>query len=260
LDKISNITNDGTIDQFNTNFTAKDYATTLDDYIRFNLIKNSLKNLKELYNNQFYINQMLLSCSYHNQICSIDDFMPHFDYYYGLCWRFNMGKSVKGKDIPVQTSGQVGWKHGLQLELYKGNEKIQERFSMSRGFRLFIFNRSNQYPVGLDIGVDVATGRATSIGIKRSFLTQLPAPYSNCLPTDINQIDWSQNEVLQFMYDNFIRGQYYSSEGFWTYAGNWTWNWTVSYSQSICVKLCFQKYLFQTCGMKLTQLSINSVL
>jgi hypothetical protein len=73
----------------------------------------------------------------------------------------------------------------------------------------------------------------------------LPAPYSSCLPIDISQIDWSKNDVLQFMYDNFVQGQYYYNGGQWF---DWTWNWTVSYSQSICIKMCFQKYLFDQCG------------
>jgi hypothetical protein len=174
--------------------------------------------------------------------------MYHYDFYYGLCWRFNSGKALKGNDSRIRTSGQVGWKHGLQLELYTGNAHLQEKFAMARGFRVFVFNKSNQFPVGLDIGVDVGTGRTTNIGIKRTFTNRLSSPYSNCLSDDVTQIDWNQNEVLQFMYDNFVQDQSYLSGGFWRYAGNWTWNWTVSYSQSICVKLCFQKYLFQTCG------------
>jgi hypothetical protein len=207
-----------------------------------------LDNFHELYYNNFIIDQMLLSCRYQNDNCSIDDFTYQYDFYYGLCNRFNMGRGLKGNSSPILTTSQVGWKYGLQLELYAGNAKLQEKFAMIRGFRVLIFNRSNVYPIGQDTGIDVATGQATNIGIRRTFTNRLPAPYSNCLPTDITQIDWSQNSVLQFMHDNFVVGQYYTSTGFWLYAGDWRWNWTVSYSQSICVKLCFQQYLFATCG------------
>jgi hypothetical protein len=159
-----------------------------------------------------------------------------------------MGRNLHGNTTSIRTSGQVGSKYGLQLELYAGSAQQQEKFVMIRGFRLFVFNRTNVYPVPDDIGIDVSTGQATNIGITRTFTNHLPAPFTNCLPSDITQIDWTQNSILQFMYNNFVTGQYYWSTNMWPYAGNWTWNWTVSYSQSICVKLCFQNYLFQTCG------------
>jgi hypothetical protein len=174
--------------------------------------------------------------------------MFHYDFLYGLCWRFNSGKSLQGKDLPIRNAGLVGWRNGLQLELYAGHAELQDKFSMDRGFRFFVFNRSNVYPVAYDIGVDVATGQSTNIGIKRTIMSHLPAPFSDCLPTDTNKIDWNQNEILQFMYDNFVTGQYYWATNMWDYAGNWTWDWQVAYSQSICVKLCFQKSLFQACG------------
>jgi hypothetical protein len=102
-----------------------------------------------------------------------------------------MGRNLQGKQLPIRTSGEVGWMHGLQLELYVGIAEHQEKF--------------------------------------------------------VNEV---LNEVLKFMYDNFIIGQFYSSGNFWHHAGNRTWNWTVTYSQSKCVKLCYQKSLFQACGKK----------
>jgi hypothetical protein len=192
---------------------------------------------------------MLVSCLFaETENCSINDFMFTYDFSYGMCFRFNSGRDLFGNTTRIRTSGQVGWRYGLQLELYAGNDEIQERFAMVRGFRIFVFNRSNVYPIPDDIGIDVATGQCTNIGIKRTFYKHLPYPYSDCLSQDITQVNWSENEVLQFMYDNFVHGQYYNTANAWFYAGNWTWNWTVSYSQSMCVKLCFQKYLFQTCG------------
>jgi hypothetical protein len=143
---------------------------------------------------------------------------------YGLCWRFNSGKSLQGKSKPIRTSGQVGLMQGLQLELYAGHSQLQNKFSITRGFRFFVFNKSTVYPNAADIGINVATGHATYIGITRTFTNHLPAPYSNCLPVDPTKIEWNQNEVLQFMYDNFVQGQYYWSGDFWNSAGNWTWD------------------------------------
>jgi hypothetical protein len=245
---ISEIIDDRVTDQFMQNNSARDFATNLRRFLRFNLIRKNIQKLHRLYYDDFYLDQMLLSCAFQNEPCSIDDFMSHYDFIYGMCWRFNSGMNLKGKHVPIRTSGQVGLKHGLQMELYAGHAELQEKFSMIRGFKVFVFNKTNVYPIAADIGIDVSTGQATNIGIVRSFTNHLPAPFTNCLPTDIKRIDWGQNEILQFMYDNFVSGQFYTNYGFWRYAGNWTWNWTVEYSQSICVKLCFQKHLFPACG------------
>jgi hypothetical protein len=243
---ISSFANDGTIDELNENYTANDYVTAVNDYFRFNLIKKYLNNTFKLYYKDFLIDQLLLSCRFQGKKCTWRDFFYHYDFDYGLCYSFNMGKDIYGNDTKIRTSGQVGWRNGLQLELYTGHAKLQDKFTAIRGYRVLIFDQSNVYPVADDLGVDIATGMATNIGIRRTFTYHLASPYSNCLQSDISQIDWSKNEVLQFMYDNFVQGQYYTTGGYTTY---WKWNWTVSYSQSICVMMCFQKYLFEQCGM-----------
>jgi hypothetical protein len=247
-ENVNNFTEDGTVNRSNSNFTANDYVTKTNQYLQSNLIKKFVNDLYQLYYMSNYLDQMLLSCTFQGKNCSFDDFMFHYDYVYGLCWRFNMGRDVYGNITSIKTSGQAGFANGLQLELYAGLAQMQEKFVMKRGFRVLVFNRTNVYPIPGDIGIDVSTGQETSIGITRTFTNHLPAPFSNCLQSDITQIDWNQNDALKFMYDNFVTGQYYWTANAWEYAGDWTWNWTVSYSQSICVKLCFQKYLFQKCG------------
>jgi hypothetical protein len=246
---LSSIANDGIIRELDPIFTAREYATTIGKYLRYNLMNKYLKNLSTLYQRDFSIDQMLISCTFQGKTCSINDFMYHYDFYFGLCWRYNMGRNLKGITVPIRMIGEAGFRNGLQLELYVGHAELQEKYSTRRGFRVLVFNKSTVYPVAEDIGVDVATGMETNIGVRRTFTTHLPAPFSNCLPIDTSQIDWSQNDALNFMFENYVAGQYYSSEGFWTPAGNWTWNWTVSYSQSICIKLCFQKSLFKKCGI-----------
>jgi hypothetical protein len=246
---LSEFTNDGAISQFNSNYTANDYVTKVSQYVRSNIIRKYLGNLVTLYWNSLDINQMLVSCTFaQTENCSAVDFMFTYDFTYGMCFRFNSGKNLFGNDTGIRTIGQAGWKNGLQLELYAGKAQLQERFVKMRGFRIFVFNRTNVYPVPEDNGIDAATGLATNIGIRRTFTNHLPVPYSNCLTTDITKIDWSRNEALQFMFNHFVDGQYYNTEAGMSMAGVWIWNWTVSYSQSICVKLCFQKYLFQACG------------
>ncbi len=243
---ISSFANDGTINQSNPEYTANDYTKAVNDYFRSKMLKKYLNDTFQLLYKDFFIDQMLVSCRFQNKKCAIEDFLYQYDLYYGLCYRFNAGKDIQGNDTRIRKSGKVGWRNGLQLELYAGQAKVQEKYAATRGFRILIFNQSNVYPLIEEIGVDVATGMATNIGIRRTFIFHLPAPYNDCLPTNISQIDWSKNDVLQFMYDNFVQGQYYTSGG---YMFDLKWNWAVSYSQSICVKMCFQKYLFEKCGI-----------
>ena len=235
--------NDGTIKKINYK-TPIEYTEALKSYIISNIIKDYLKEPEELYYLNFYLNQMLIGCRFQDQTCKGEDFMQTYDYYYGLCYRFNMGRYMNGSVKPVLSSGRPGWRYGLILDLFSGSARFQEKYIANRGFRILVFNRSNPYPIAQDIGVDVATGMSTNIAINREFTYHLPAPYSNCLPTDINKINWGQNEVLNFMFEHFVNGNYYSSGSI---LGNWSWEWQISYDQNLCIKFCFQKYLFETC-------------
>jgi hypothetical protein len=66
--------------------------------------------------------------------------------------------------------------------------------------------------------------------------------------TIISQINWSQNEHLQFMYDHYIDGSYHIGLPN-PITGQITpnWNWTVVYTQFFCLKTCFQKYVWEQC-------------
>jgi hypothetical protein len=108
---------------------------------------------------------------------------------------------------------------------------------------VLVFNASDPYQIAEDSGISISTSMETNVIIKRSFLTHMDYPYGECLEQDVNKINWNKNDVLQFMKSDFIDGNFYDN-------GNWTWNWTLTYSRYVCVKLCFQKYLFDTCKCK----------
>jgi amiloride-sensitive sodium channel subunit delta len=178
-------------------------------------------------------------------MCTKEDFMEYLDYHYGLCYRFNQGRDLSGRVVNISTLGLAGLKQGLQLELYAGH-KSQEKYMQTRGFRIIVFNKSDVNQMGQDVGIDVATGLNTNIAVQRTFTTHLSAPHGNCLPTDIAKINWNQNDVLKFMYDNYIDGSYYKPTNY----SSWTterWHWTLTYSQFFCLKMCFMKYLYENC-------------
>lgn len=125
--------------------------------------------------------------------------------------------------------------------MFAGDSELQDKFITNRGFRILVFNQSEYYQIALDEGVNVATGQETNIAVRRVFLKHLPSPYGNCLNSDNTKIDWNQNDVLAFMYSNFILNNYYDN-------GNFTHNLTLTYTQFVCLKCCFQKFLLSYCG------------
>jgi hypothetical protein len=245
---INPIINDGTVNI--TEFpSVAGYVNDVNEYFRAQLIKMTIKGQVAAINLGFDITQMLISCRFQDNDCSMNDFFQYYDYYYGLCYRFNQGRNIDGFVINVTKVGQVGVKYGLQMELYAGYAKGQESYIPTKGFRILVFNKSEVNQIAQEVGIDVATGLATNIVVRKTESTFLGAPYSICLPTDINKIDWTKNSVLQFMYDNYIDGSYYAFlPNPVTNIAAPNWKWTLTYSQFFCLKMCFQRYLFAQCG------------
>jgi hypothetical protein len=238
---IHNFTDDGTVQIQNYSRTA-DYLADVTAYYFSNLLRMYSNDPYQLGSNfGYHVDQSLLSCRFQNKACTTNDFMLWFDFEYGNCYRFNAGRDINGTEQLIKVSGQPGWKYGLSIELYTGNADLQEEFVANRGFRIVVLNKTNPVVMMQDFGLNVPCGQETNIAIKRSFINRLPAPYSNCLSSDVSQINWSQNDVLQFMYSQFVKDNHYDN-------GVWQWNFTVSYTQYICLKMCHQMNLFKTCG------------
>jgi hypothetical protein len=238
---IHNFTDDGTVNVQNYTRTA-DYLADITTYYLSNLLRVYINNPYQLGSNFGYlIDQSLISCRFQNKPCGTQDFMLWFDLAYGNCYRFNAGRDINGTEQAVRVSGQTGWKYGLSIELYASNADLQEEYIANRGFRIVVLNRTNPVTMIQDFGLNVPCGQETNIAIKRSLINRLPAPYSNCFPSDITKINWNQNDVLQFMYSQFVKDNYYDN-------GVWQWNFTISYTQYLCLIMCYQMNLFKTCG------------
>jgi hypothetical protein len=65
------------------------------------------------------------SCRFQDQECSRDDFMIYYDYKYGSCWRFNMGKTFNGTDVPPLTIGQVGYLYYIKIIMKNMPQKLK---------------------------------------------------------------------------------------------------------------------------------------
>jgi hypothetical protein len=246
---IQPIVNDGTVNA-SMYLTLASYVADLNQYFRTKLLQGALIGKFNMLNLPFDISQMLISCRFMDADCSANDFFQYFDYYYGFCYRFNQGIDLSGNPSNISMVGVAGVKYGLQLELYAGYATGQELYMQTRGFRVTVFNKSAVDHIALEQGIDVATGLNTNIAVIRTTLTHLAKPYGPCLPIDIDKITWTQNVHLKFMYDNYIDGSYFIGlpNPYAPTQATVNWNWTVIYSQFICLKLCYQKYLFEQCG------------
>ena len=80
--------------------------------------------------------------------------------------------------MPITTS-KSGPASGLVLELFAGAPGEQDFYLESKGFYLQINNRS-EVPFVKYSGIQVPTGMASNIEVKKEVTTSLPAPYSDC--------------------------------------------------------------------------------
>ncbi len=194
--------------------------------------------------NGFYLNQMIISCTFQGVSCEAADFYYYHDYNYGSCFSFNLGKvnNASPKYLTekrdILKSEKSGWENGLQLELFVGSETSQQQYAYKSGVRVIVHNQSITPFPNID-GIDVATGQQTNIMISRSFIKHLSEPYSQCINPNKNEIDWNKNDIFKFMKN-------YYDEKF------------ESYSQKFCLKVCLQKYLIENCNCFDPQYPMNT--
>ncbi|XP_033116536.1 acid-sensing ion channel 3-like [Anneissia japonica] len=92
---------------------------------------------------------------------------------YGLCYTF----------VPPPNKtliNDIGYTYGLSLIL---NVEVQEYYAAPRenvGFRIYVANE-NEIPDLQASGIDVSPGAQTKIAIRKSEITSLPFPYSDCI-------------------------------------------------------------------------------
>lgn len=215
---------------FPTNFSnSKNYTDTTSDLIRSNLAKLAINKSFNLFKNGYKLENMLISCYYERKSCALKDFYYFNDYNYGNCFSFNLGKTNEAGNSNISNKEILpanfpGADDGLQLELYVGNIYNQQ-YSYKSGIRLNVHNQSIlSFPK--DEGINVPTGLQTDIVIKRTIISHLSSPYSNCLK---DPVDYTQNVILKTMLNNFTSA-------------------TSVYKQSYCLKVCLQQYIINYCG------------
>jgi len=81
--------------------------------------QGTLISSSDLYSLGFQLSDMLVSCDFNGQPCSVDDFKWWRDYEYGNCFTFNSLKFATSRSISRSGPG-----NGLNMELFTGLQGI----------------------------------------------------------------------------------------------------------------------------------------
>jgi hypothetical protein len=101
------------------------------EFLRSNVLADwqntSVSNVSALKQRGFNLNNMLISCYFNKNQCTLDDFVWSYSYEYGNCYTFN---SRVNETSTIKTINNAGTSFGLVLELFAGP---QDRLSTIKG-------------------------------------------------------------------------------------------------------------------------------
>lgn len=193
-------------------------ANIADEYFKNNLTSKQVRDLG------FDIDYMMLSCLYDNKPCNSSDFVWRYDFDYTNCYTFNSGYDQDGNTVPIKYINEAGSDKSLRLELFLGDDYKQTQFILNSGIRLIIHNQSIN-PIPLSDGFDIATGFQTNIGITRSFLVKLDAPYSKCIKNSRSKFSFN-SKYYRAIFEDLKQKEY---------------------RKKFCSRLCLQDFVFKKC-------------
>lgn len=90
------------------------------------------------------------------------------------------GYDQAGNRVPIRQVNEAGSDRSLNLELFIGDDATQSQYMLNSGARVVVHNQSIS-PIISSEGIDIATGFKTNVAFRRSFLSRLDAPYSDCI-------------------------------------------------------------------------------
>jgi hypothetical protein len=210
------------------------YKFTLINQIFF-IALNKMNTLAEIDKKKLShpLEDLIHNCYFNVNPCSANEFAWTFDSFYGNCWTFNSGVNKTGQSVPLYSSNFPGEYFGLQVYFYVNFHENLTQFNSysislggfgASGALIRIDNGSYLTSYLPKDGIKISPGSYTSISLSRSFKTNLPRPYSNCL------IDNQTNGGFQSELFNIIQNSLYRC------------------TQPTCFYQCFQKITSQECN------------
>jgi hypothetical protein len=161
-----------------------------------------------------------------NNVCTRDleadglnfvDFHWYWSYDYGNCWQFNSGLNYTNNEVPLKATLLGGKQYGLSLTLTGLSSQNSLPTSFSSGMIVFVHNHS-YFPMSID-GVAIETGKETIISVQKTLTYNEPSPYTEC--QDLSEF---KSDLYTFIVNS-----------------------NLTYTQSYCYDLCFQRAIIDTC-------------
>jgi hypothetical protein len=173
------------------------------------------------------LEEILFSCSFNFLHCEANDFTWVFDPWYGNCWIYNSGFNRTGQKVPFISSSLPGLTYGFQMSVYVNfykNLTLINSYAGSVGALVRTENSSQFVSSMRGDDIKLEPGQSTSISLGRSFKSNLPRPYSNCL------IDNETNANFGSELFDLIQNSKYR------------------YNQELCFWQCIQRAVLKECN------------
>ncbi|XP_060028797.1 amiloride-sensitive sodium channel subunit gamma [Erinaceus europaeus] len=160
-------------------------------------------------NMSYSAEELLVTCSFDGMSCDARNFTLFHHPMYGNCYTFN---SRQNETVSTSMGGS---EYGLQVILNINEEEYNPFLVSSTGAKVIV-HRQDEYPFIEDVGTEIETAMATSIGMHLTESFKLSEPYSQCTE------DGSDVPV-----ENIYK---------------------TAYSLQICLHSCFQMKMVEKCG------------
>jgi hypothetical protein len=173
------------------------------------------------------LEDLMQNCSFKNIPCAASDFTWYFDSFYGNCWMFN----TVGQHFSSFSGESNGLKMVLYVNFHQNLSTINSFNSGGLGALLRIDNSSYLTSYLPEDGIKIQPGYKTSVALSRSFKTNLPRPYSDCL------IDNQNNSGFRSELFDLVQNSPYR------------------YTQPTCFLQCFQSVILLKCNCSYSSLT-----
>ncbi|KAI4559549.1 hypothetical protein MJG53_018075 [Ovis ammon polii x Ovis aries] len=134
-------------------------------------------------NMSYSADELLVTCFFDGVSCDARNFTLFHHPMYGNCYTFN-----NRQNETILSTSMGGSEFGLQVILYINEEEYNPFLVSSTGAKVIV-HRQDEYPFIEDMGTEIETAMATSIGMHLTESFKLSDPYSRCTE------DWSDVQI-----------------------------------------------------------------
>ncbi|XP_075129649.1 epithelial sodium channel subunit beta-like [Leptodactylus fuscus] len=167
------------------------------------------------------LEDMLISCVFHDVSCNESFFTPFLNPKLGNCYTFNGPRNQTArKEEEVLNATKAGFSYGLTMELFIEQHEYISSLSTAAGLRV-VLHGQGKMPFPEDEGVNVPPGQESDIGVVKVHVKRLQEPYNSRCSSGQN-----------------IRNYYTDVYG-------------TDYSREACKKSCAQAKMIKNCGCRM---------